>query len=335
MSLEMEIPKILWLKNHIPLEKFARCKFYDLPDFLTHRATAFNECRSYCSLVCKLTYVPEGAKSSLVEVGWQRDFLCKIGLKELADDLRPLGAIDGKAKVLSAGERVGYLSEQSAQELGLHTDVAVGSGVIDAYAGWVGTAGAKVPGWTTHKHGLEDASSRIASVTGTSTCHLVINKKAIYTKGFCRPKEKTNHSIWGPFRDVLIPGYWMAEGGQSATGALLHHVLSNHAAYPVAQQMAVKQNITVFELLNIHLEALRTQAHSPTLAHLTRYIYCTSTILPPNCSVSRFCWKQITTCRCKSAWVNTRIDVGRGFGRVGVCISCNDGSYWSSDETYH
>jgi nuclear pore complex protein Nup93 len=121
---------------------------------------------------------------SRFEVGWQRDFLDKIGLKEMAKNLKALGVIDGKATVLSAGERVGYLSEQSAQELGLHTGVAVGSGVIDAYAGWVGTAAARVPQWKgSHKGGLDEASSRIASVCGTSTCHLVINKNAIFTKG--------------------------------------------------------------------------------------------------------------------------------------------------------
>ena len=269
----MEIPKILWLKNHLSPKKFSKCKFYDLPDFLTHRATAFNESRSYCSLVCKLAYVPEGVESSRFEIGWQRDFLGKIGLNDLAQDLKPLGVIDGTAKVLSAGERVGHLSEDSARELGLHTDVAVGSGVIDAYAGWVGTAAAKVPGWKTHKDGLEDASSRIASVAGTSTCHLVINKKAIYTKGYVMFEGTSDRRVWGPYREVLIPGYWMAEGGQSATGALLHHVLSTHAAYPAAKQVAGKQNVTVFELLNTHLETLRTQAKSPTLAHLTRYTY--------------------------------------------------------------
>jgi len=183
MSLEMEIPKILWLKNHLPPEKFIQCKFYDLPDFLTHRATAFDETRSFCSLVCKLAYVPQGVELSKFEIGWQRDFLRKIGLEELATDLKALGVIDGKARVLSAGERVGYLSEQSAKELGLHTNVAVGSGVIDAYAGWVGTAAAKVPELKAH-NGLDEASTRIASVAGTSTCHLVINKDAVYTKGF-------------------------------------------------------------------------------------------------------------------------------------------------------
>lgn len=182
MSLEMEIPKILWLKNHLNPEIFRKCKFYDLPDFLTHRATAFDETRSYCSLVCKLAYIPQNAdKSKFEERGWQRDFLRKIGLDEIATDLKAFGVVNGKERVLSAGERVGYLCEQSAQELGLHTAVAVGSAVIDAYAGWIGTAATKVAGRNAPT--LEEASTRIASVCGTSTCHLVINKNPIYTKG--------------------------------------------------------------------------------------------------------------------------------------------------------
>lgn len=182
MSLEMEIPKILWLKNHLPPETFRRCKFYDLVDFLTHRATALDEIRSYCSLVCKLAYVPKGVEPSKFEDGWQRDFLRTIGLGEFTDALESVGSQDGNWRILSAGERVGYLCEQSARELGLHTGVAVGSGVIDAYAGWVGTAAARVPQWE-HSDDLEEASTRIASVCGTSTCHLVIGQKPIYTKG--------------------------------------------------------------------------------------------------------------------------------------------------------
>lgn len=33
IQLEMEIPKILWLKKHMPADKFARCQFFDLPDY--------------------------------------------------------------------------------------------------------------------------------------------------------------------------------------------------------------------------------------------------------------------------------------------------------------
>lgn len=70
----------------------------------------------------------------------------------------------------------------------------------------------------------------------------------------------------------------MAEGGQSATGALLHHVMTTHAAYPSAKEAATENGITIFEYLNGHLEKLRSQAKAPTLAHLTRYFFSTPPI---------------------------------------------------------
>lgn len=41
ISLEMETPKILWLKNNLPKEKFWNKvgRLFDLPDFLTWKAT--------------------------------------------------------------------------------------------------------------------------------------------------------------------------------------------------------------------------------------------------------------------------------------------------------
>ena len=35
-------------------------------------------------------------------------------------------------------------------------------------------------------------------------------------------------SFWGPYRDVVLPGWWVIEGGQSATGALLDHIIRAH-----------------------------------------------------------------------------------------------------------
>ena len=66
----MEIPKTLWLKHHMKPEHFARCQFFDLPDFLTYRATGFNR-RSCCSVACKCSYVP-------TKGGWQPEFFKKI-----------------------------------------------------------------------------------------------------------------------------------------------------------------------------------------------------------------------------------------------------------------
>lgn len=93
MSIEMEIPKALWLKNNMPPELFAKCKFYDLTDALTHLATG-NEVRSYCSTVCKQGYVPVGVDGS--EKGWQEDFFDAIGLSDLAkDNFERMGGVNG------------------------------------------------------------------------------------------------------------------------------------------------------------------------------------------------------------------------------------------------
>src|SRR6201999_2059271 len=113
----------------------------------------------------------------------------------------------------TAGELVGVLSEKAASEMGLPAGIAVGSGVIDAYAGWIGTVGAKVQlsadnlNQDAPANDQSQAFTRLAAVAGTSTCHLVMSKDPVFVNG-----------VWGPYRDAVIPNYWMAEGGQSATG---------------------------------------------------------------------------------------------------------------------
>lgn len=93
MSIEMEIPKVLWLKNNMPKELFDKCKFYDLTDALTHMATG-NETRSFCSVVCKQGFVPVGVDGSVK--GWQEDFLKEIGLEELVEDnFKRMGGVNG------------------------------------------------------------------------------------------------------------------------------------------------------------------------------------------------------------------------------------------------
>lgn len=100
MSIEMEIPKVLWLKNNMPPDVFDRCKFYDLADALTHLATG-NETRSYCSVVCKQGYVPVGVDGSVK--GWQEDFYDEIGLSDLKkDEFKRMGGVDGVVSLFSS-----------------------------------------------------------------------------------------------------------------------------------------------------------------------------------------------------------------------------------------
>jgi ribulose kinase len=120
----MEVPKILWLKNNVTPDEFSGCQFFDLPDFLTFRATGYAT-RSVCSITCKESYVPGK--------GWQADFFNNIGLPEIAQNgFKQMGAVSDGEK-LTAGAPIGSgLSKKAAGELGLLEGTPVGSGLIDA-----------------------------------------------------------------------------------------------------------------------------------------------------------------------------------------------------------
>jgi FGGY-family pentulose kinase len=169
---------------------------------------------------------------------------------------------------LSAGELVGTLSDKAANQLGLPSGIAVGSGVIDAYAGWIGTVGAKVNLPTDQlesgvpKNDMSQAFSRLAAVAGTSTCHLAMSKEPVFVDG-----------VWGPYRDVLLPEYWMAEGGQSATGELLKHVLETHPAYNETMSMAESFNTSIYDYLNNHLDEMKEKIDAPTISYLGRHFF--------------------------------------------------------------
>lgn len=65
----------------------------------------------------------------------------------------------------------------------------------------------------------------------------------------------------------------MAEGGQSATGCLLHHIVTTHVSYTRALQNAKGLNLSIYEYLNIHLEELRKGANAPSISYLARHFF--------------------------------------------------------------
>ncbi|KAM0746318.1 Pentulose kinase [Meredithblackwellia eburnea MCA 4105] len=259
MSLEMEIPKVLWLKKNMPAEVFKNSMFFDLPDFLTYRATG-DLARSNCSLACKCSYVPPGVEGSK---GWNDDFFKKIGLPEFVeDDFKQVGGTPGKTGlILTAGQPVGKgLSAQAAEELGLLEGTAVGSGVIDAYAGWVGTVAAPMEGQKATS--LEDSRHRLAAIAGTSTCHIVQSPEAVFVPG-----------VWGPYQHAIFPGYWMNEGGQSSTGQLLDFMIDTHPASAKLKALAKEKGTNHFSLLTEILNDMAKERKVPFLSYLTKDYY--------------------------------------------------------------
>ena len=148
--------------------------------------------------------------------------------------------------------------------MGLPAGIAIGSGVIDAYAGWIGTVGAKIDALSSNasKNDVSQAFTRLAAVAGTSTCHLAMSEKPVFVNG-----------VWGPYRDVLLPDYWMAEGGQSATGELLKHVTETHPAYQEAMSAVEKLNSNIYDYLNDHLRELSEKQNAPAISWLGRHLF--------------------------------------------------------------
>lgn len=199
MSPEMEVPKLMWLKRHLP-QSWARAgRMFDLADFLSWMATG-SLARSQSTLTCKWTYLGH------TQPGWRREFLDRVGL----DDLIERAALPAEASPVGAD--LGPLTAQAATDLGLTTVCHVGAGLIDAHAGALGVLGAFTPD-------IDTIDRHLALIAGTSSCVMALSAEARPTTG-----------VWGPYFGAVLPGVWLNEGGQSATGALLDHVIRWHGA---------------------------------------------------------------------------------------------------------
>ncbi len=197
ISPEMETPKLLWLKENRP-EVFAEAwQFMDLTDFLTWRASD-DLARSVCTVTCKWTYMAQ-------EDSWDADYFKTVGLDELAaEEFRRIGT-----NIVPAGSALGTgLTARAAEEFGLMPGTPIAAGLIDAHAGGIGSVGAKGGG---------GAEANLAYVFGTSSCTMTTTKDPVFVPG-----------VWGPYYSAMVPGLWLNEGGQSAAGAAIDHLLEFH-----------------------------------------------------------------------------------------------------------
>lgn len=229
ISPEMETPKLLWMKRHLPQAFSAAAHFMDLSDFLTWRATGSLE-RSICTVTCKWTYLAH-------EQRWDGDYFHAIGLGELAED----GFARIGTRVVAPGTALGQgLTDRAAGELGLLPGTAVAAALIDAHAGGVGTLGADI-GKNSEEAGF---GSRLAYIFGTSACSMASSDSRIFVPG-----------VWGPYFSAMVPGLWLTEGGQSAAGAALDHLVLLHPAAPEAKAKAAEEKLSLVEWLGRQAES--------------------------------------------------------------------------------
>lgn len=193
ISPEMQLPKLMWLKRHLPDVWDRAGMIFDLADFLTWRATG-SLTRSICTLTAKWGYLSHKPE------GWNGPELARAGLGDLGNR----AGIGQRPEPIGAS--LGPLTAAAAAELGLTVSAVATPGMVDAYAGLLALAG-----------GGPEAKGQAGLIGGTSSCLMRFSREPQYLKSF-----------WGPYRDVALPGWWVIEGGQSATGALLDHIVRTH-----------------------------------------------------------------------------------------------------------
>ncbi|MGB7975561.1 MAG: HAD-IA family hydrolase, partial [Roseiarcus sp.] len=86
---------------------------------------------------------------------------------------------------------------------------------VDAHAGAAGTLGARAAGGA-----RVDPRRRLALILGTSSSCMALADEPRFVDG-----------IWGPHFGALTPGQWLIDGGQSAFGAAIDHLLRLHPAF--------------------------------------------------------------------------------------------------------
>jgi FGGY-family pentulose kinase len=224
VSIEMELPKVLWLRRHFPDRYASATRFFDLADYLVWKCCGADTA-SVCTLTCKWNYLAHEGR-------FPQAMLSAVGLDDLTSKL-PL-------HVLPLGSSPGRLTASAAQALGLPEGIVVATGIIDAHAGGLALVGSHPLG-------------SLALIGGTSNCHMVVSAQPIMVPG-----------VWGPYCGAMLPGMWLNEGGQSAAGALIDWTVRQNEAWPLAEAIATREGRGVYAVLNDWVADLRRREDAPT-----------------------------------------------------------------------
>jgi len=244
ISPEMEVPKLLWLKRRLRRSFDAAGHFFDLADFLSWRATGSLQ-RSMCTVTCKWNFLAH-------EKRWSTPYFQRVGLEEFAaENYARIGT-----GIIAPGSPIGAgLTQQAADALGLRPGTPVGASLIDAHAGGIGAIGGRLePGSPVN------VCDRLAYIMGTSACIMATTVDPCFVPG-----------VWGPYYSGMVPGFWLNEGGQSAAGAAVDHLLRSHPAHAEASSAARNDGVDVIEFLERRIIA---RAGSPgAAARLARDVH--------------------------------------------------------------
>src|SRR5204862_5057010 len=153
-----------------------------------------------------------------------------VGLGDLvSDQYAKIGT-----EIVAPGTPLGAgLTKAAALDFGLLEGTPVAASLIDAHAGGVGTIGGR------GKSGeVVDVHRRLAYIMGTSACIMATTPEPCFVPG-----------VWGPYYSGMVPGFWLNEGGQSAAGAAIDHLIRSHPAHAEAAAAARSNGTDIIGLL--------------------------------------------------------------------------------------
>ncbi len=121
--------------------------------------------------------------------GWAASLVNSLGIGDILEKW--------PSRVVAPGEVVGTLTAAAADALGLSPSVNVVQGGADALIGMIGLGVAK-PG-------------QLALITGSSHLLFGVTEKPMHAAG-----------MWGAYPDIVYPGRYIVEGGQTSTGSIIN-----------------------------------------------------------------------------------------------------------------
>lgn len=237
-----------------------------MPDYLVWRFTNQN-IRSVCTTTCKWLL-----KSEPNCTEWDEKFWKLIGLEDLC--LNKFSKIGSTIEKPFKYCEILQVSSHVAKQTGLSHKTRVGVSMIDAHAGGIGglclTFGYLELNRSNprlEKYFSESDSVKIEDilvlVSGTSSCFMASTKEPKFITG-----------VWGPYYEAMVPFMWLNEGGQSASGKLIDHVIQTHPAYELLRQRAGFNGIdSVYAILDDLLKDISKEENIDNLSLLTKNVH--------------------------------------------------------------
>lgn len=180
VSPEWLIPKILWLKQENPQQYDDTAIFVEQLDYINYMLTGVI-CSSACNAICKANYGPDSYAQDFMEIVGFEDYQTKL-----------------PKTILSVGSPVGLIRKEILDTVGLpDKEIIVYQGGIDAHIALIGMGVVR--------------ANEMGMILGTSFVHFVLAENM--------PRQRL-HGVWGPYENVLFPGYALIESGQVSASSL-------------------------------------------------------------------------------------------------------------------